>query len=62
MNTKRKTNRRIYCEDVSPTLNILRKSKHHGNTIQLNGLIYERIGDNLLYCEKTSLIKNLDNV
>jgi hypothetical protein len=62
MSTKRRISRRIYCEDISPTLNLFRKSKHHGKTIQLNGLIYERIGDNLLYCEKTFLIKNLDTI
>jgi hypothetical protein len=62
MNTKRKINKRTCCEDASPILNMFRKSKHHGEKIQLNGLMYKRIGDNLLYCEKTSSIKNLDNV
>ena len=54
--------RRVYCEDMSPTLRALRKSKHHGKIIELNGLTYERIGDDLFYCHKTSSIKNLEDV
>ena len=46
----RKIIRRHYCEDMSPTLNAFRKSKHHGVIIELDGLTYERIGDDLFYC------------
>jgi len=55
----RKIIRRNYCEDMSPTLRAFRKSKHHGTIITLNGLVYERIGDDLFYFFKTSSIKNL---
>ena len=55
----RKIVRRHYCEDISPTLRTFRKSKHHGKIIELDGLTYERIGDDLFYCFKTSSIKNL---
>jgi hypothetical protein len=58
----RKIVRRHYCEDLSPTLRSFRKSKHHGVIIELNGLTYERIGDDLFYCFKTSFIKNLATV
>jgi hypothetical protein len=58
----RKIIRRNYCEDMSPTLNAFIKSKHHGVIIELDGLTYERIGDDLFYCFKTSTIKNLATV
>ena len=58
----RKIVRRHYCEDMSPTLRTFRKSKHHGKIIELDGLTYERIGDDLFYCLKTSSIKNLEDV
>ena len=58
----RKIVRRYYCEDTSPTLRTFRKSKHHGKIIELDGLTYERIGDDLFYCLKTSSIKNLEDV
>ena len=58
----RKIVRRNYCEDMSPTLRAFRKSKHHGKIIELDGLSYERIGDDLFYCLKTSTIKNLEDV
>jgi hypothetical protein len=54
--------KRNYCEDLSPTLRAFRKSKHHGKIIELDGLTYERIGDDLFYCHKTSSIKNLVDV
>ena len=58
----RKIIKRNYCEDMSPTLRAFRKSKHHGKIIELDGLTYERIGDDLFYCFKTSTIKNLEDV
>jgi hypothetical protein len=58
----RRVVKRNYCEDMSPTLRAFRKSKHHGKIITLNGLVYERIGDEFFYCFKTSSIKNLEDV
>ena len=53
--------RRVYCEDVSPVLKSIRASKKHGKTVEINGLQYEHIGDDMLYCLKTSRIKKLEN-
>jgi hypothetical protein len=47
---------------MSPTLRAFRKSKHHGKIITLDGLTYERIGDEFFYCFKTSSIKNLEDL
>ena len=51
--------KRTYCEDLSPTLLDIKKSKHHGSSINIDGILYERIGDDMLYNNKTSLIKKL---
>jgi hypothetical protein len=52
--------RRTWCEDVSPILKSIKASKKHGKTIEINGLQYEHIGDDMLYCLKTSTIKKLN--
>ena len=44
--------KRVYCEDTS--------SKKHGKTVEINGLQYEHIGDDMLYCLKTSTIKKAE--
>ena len=51
--------KRVWCEDISSTLNSIRASKKHGKTVEINGLQYEHIGDDMLYCLKTSTIKKL---
>jgi hypothetical protein len=51
--------KRTWCEDVSPILKSIRTSKKHGKTVEINGLHYEHIGDDMLYCLKTSTIKKL---
>ena len=56
-NIKQMRGRRVYCEDISPVLNSIRASKKHGKTVEINGLQYEHIGDDMLYCLKTSTIK-----
>jgi len=53
--------KRILCEDISPTLKSIRASKKHGQLVQINGLQYEHIGDDMLYCLTTSRIKKLEN-
>jgi hypothetical protein len=53
--------KRIYCEDASPTLKSIRTSKTHGKTVEINGLQYEYVGDDMLYCLKTSRIEKLVN-
>jgi hypothetical protein len=53
--------RRVYCEDISPVLKLIRSGKKHGETVEINGLQYEHIGDDMLYCLKTSRIKKLEN-
>lgn len=52
--------KRKYCEDTSPTIKSLRSSKKHGQTVEINGLQYEHIGSDMLYCLKTSRIKMLE--
>jgi hypothetical protein len=54
--------KRVYCEDISSTIKAIRTAKNHGKTVHINGLQYECIGSNMLYCLKTSTIKKLENV
>jgi len=49
--------KRVYCEDISLILKSIRASKKHGETIEINGLQYEHIGNDMLYCVKTSRIQ-----
>ena len=55
----RKPYRRNYCEDLSPTLKSIRNSKNHGKIRTINDLTYEQIGDDMLYCLKTSRVLKL---
>ena len=48
---------RIWCEDISPTIKQIKLSKHNGKLITINGIEYERIGDDLLHNLKTSRIE-----
>lgn len=52
--------KRTYCEDISPILKSIRTSKKHGEIVEINGLQYEHIGSDMLYCLKTSRIKKLN--
>ena len=52
--------KRVWCEDVSSTLKLIRSGKKYGKTVEINGLQYEHIGDDMLYCLKTSRIKKLE--
>ena len=52
--------KRDYCEDVSSTLKLIRASKKHGKTVEIQGLQYEYVGDDMLFCLKTFRIKKLD--
>ena len=52
--------KRIYCEDISPTLKSIRASKKHGKIVEIHGLQYEYVGDDMLFCLKTFRIKKLD--
>ena len=51
--------KRIWCEDISPTLKSIRASKKHGKTVEIQGLQYEYVGDDMLFCLKTFRIKKL---
>ena len=53
--------KRIYCEDTSSILKNIRTAKTHGKQVEINGLQYEYVGDDMLYCLKTSRIKKLEN-
>ena len=50
---------RIWCEDLSPTLKEITKSKKHGKTFEKNGTLYEHIGEDLLFNHKTNQIEKL---
>lgn len=52
--------KRVWCEDVSSTLRSIRSGKKHGKTVEINGMQYEYIGDDMLYCFKTSTVKKLE--
>ena len=55
----RKPYRRVYCEDTSPILKSIRTAKNHGKIRTINDLTYEQIGDDMLYCPKTSRVLKL---
>ena len=55
----RKPYRRVYCEDTSPILKSIRTAKTHGKIRTINDLTYEQIGDDMLYCPKTSRVVKL---
>jgi hypothetical protein len=55
----RKLYKRTYCEDNSPILKSIKNSKNHGKIRIINGLTYEQIGDDILYCLKTSRVLKL---
>jgi hypothetical protein len=55
----RKPYKRIYCEDTSPLLKSIKTSKNHGKIRIINDLTYEQIGDDMLYCLKTSRVLKL---
>jgi hypothetical protein len=51
--------KRLWCEDISIILKSIKTSKKNGKTIEIDGLQYEYIGDEMLYCLKTSTIKKI---
>lgn len=55
----KKPYKRFYCEDTSPLLKLIKTSKNHGKIRTINDLTYEQIGDDMLYCFKTSRIVKL---
>ena len=58
----RKPYRRVYCEDTSPLLKSIRTAKNHGKIRTINDLTYEQIGDDMLYCFKTSRVVKLGSL
>jgi hypothetical protein len=58
----RKPYRRVYCEDTSPVLKSIRNAKNHGKIRTINDLTYEQIGDDMLYCFKTSCVVKLGSL
>jgi hypothetical protein len=58
----RKPYRRFYCEDTSPILKSIRTAKNHGKIRTINDLTYEQIGDDMLYCPKTSRVVKLGSL
>lgn len=58
----RKPYRRVYCEDTSHVLKSIRTAKNHGKIRTINDLTYEQIGDDMLYCFKTSRVVKLGSL
>ena len=58
----RKKPTRIYCEDLSPTIRKLRTDKNHNKIMIINDLTYEQIGNDMLYCFKSSRVLKLASV
>lgn len=57
--TMAKQPNRYWCEDVSPTLKQITSSKKNKKTIEKNGIIYEYVGDDLLFNTKTNQIEKI---
>jgi hypothetical protein len=51
--------KRTWCEDISPTLRLIKSHKNHKKSILINGVLYERIGGDMIYNSKNSLIEKL---
>lgn len=58
----RKIPKRTYCEDASSVLKSIRTAKNHGKIRTINDLTYEQIGDDMLYCFKTSRVVKLGSL
>lgn len=58
-NTMKKTTqpKRFWCEDDSQTLKEIRTSKKNGKTIEKNGIIYEYVGEDMLFNTKTNILE-----
>jgi hypothetical protein len=55
----RKPYKRVYCDSLSPIIKSIRTAKNHGKIRIINDLTYEQIGDDMLYCLKTSRVVKL---
>ena len=51
--------KRIYCEDISPTLKSIRAHKNHGKIMTINDNQYECIGGDIFFNLKTHRIEKL---
>jgi hypothetical protein len=56
---KKRAISRVWCEDISNTIKLIRAGKKHGKTVEINGEQFEYVGDDMVYCLKTSRIKKL---
>lgn len=54
---KKQTKGRIWCEDTSQTYQMIKSHKNNGKTTTIGGVLYEIIGDNILFNPKTNLIE-----
>lgn len=51
--------KRFWCEDDSTSLKEIITSKKNGHTLEINGIQYERIGEDMVLCPKSSRILKL---
>ena len=49
--------KRFWCEDDSNTLKQIRTSKNNGKTITKNGIVYEYVGDDMLFNTQTNRLE-----
>jgi hypothetical protein len=55
----KKPYKRSCCGDISPILKSIKNAKNHGKVRIINGNTYEQIGNDMLYCFKTSRVLKL---
>ena len=51
--------KRFWCEDDSTSLKEITTSKKNGKILEIDGVQYERIGEDMVFCPKSSRIKKL---
>lgn len=54
-----KQSQRFWCEDLSPTLKEIKTSKKNGKSFTRDGILYEYVGDSLVFNTKTNKIEKL---
>jgi len=50
--------KRVFCEDLSPIYNSIKKDKYNGIPLIINGISYTRIGNDMILNHKTNKIES----
>lgn len=51
---------RYWCENISPTLKDIKNSNKNGKSFTRDGIVYEHVGDDLLFNTKTNRIEKYE--